>query len=222
MTPERALVLDFGGVISKTPFETHPQSEQALGLEPGSLTWRGPFDPGSDELWRQMQNDEISERDYWLTRTRQVGELVGEQWKHMSEFTRAVRGDLDDSMFRPEARALIDEVRQSEAKLAILSNELDLFYGAGFSSRCELLVGFDAVVDATYTKILKPDVNAYLNCANELAVAPSECVFVDDQLRNIRGAEQAGMIAVHLDVTRPGEGFERARQLLREKNSGND
>jgi hypothetical protein len=30
--PPRALILDFGGVISRTLFETHPQTEQALGI----------------------------------------------------------------------------------------------------------------------------------------------------------------------------------------------
>jgi hypothetical protein len=39
------LVLDFGGVISRTLFETHDLTERALGLPPGTLTWRGPFDP---------------------------------------------------------------------------------------------------------------------------------------------------------------------------------
>jgi putative hydrolase of the HAD superfamily len=32
---------DFGGVISVTLFERHARSEQALGLPPGTLTWRG-------------------------------------------------------------------------------------------------------------------------------------------------------------------------------------
>ena len=68
----KALVLDFGGVISRTLFETHDLSEAALGLPPGSLTWRGPFDPAGDSLWRDMQADLISERDYWTIRTRQV------------------------------------------------------------------------------------------------------------------------------------------------------
>ena len=58
-TPQ-ALVLDFGGVISRTLFETHALTEAALGLGPGTLTWRGPFDPANDELWRDMQADRIS------------------------------------------------------------------------------------------------------------------------------------------------------------------
>ena len=51
----KALVLDFGGVVSKTLFETHDLSEKALGLAPGTLGWRGPFDPASDAAWRAMQ-----------------------------------------------------------------------------------------------------------------------------------------------------------------------
>ena len=48
--PDRALILDFGGVISRTLFETHDLTEAALGLPSGTLTWRGPFDPATDPL----------------------------------------------------------------------------------------------------------------------------------------------------------------------------
>ncbi|MFT5639080.1 MAG: putative hydrolase of the HAD superfamily, partial [Paracoccaceae bacterium] len=85
----KALVLDFGGVISRTLFETHDQTEAALGLNPGSLTWRGPFDVDNDALWRSMQRDEITERDYWRARTLQVAKLVGQDWREMSDFVVA-------------------------------------------------------------------------------------------------------------------------------------
>jgi putative hydrolase of the HAD superfamily len=49
-----ALVLDYGGVICVTTFERQPQIERKLGLAPGTLRWRGPFDPDSDALWRDM------------------------------------------------------------------------------------------------------------------------------------------------------------------------
>ena len=68
---ERALILDFGGVISKTLFETHAETEAALGLRPGTLTWRGPFEPDSDPLWQDMLADRVSEREYWRIRTRE-------------------------------------------------------------------------------------------------------------------------------------------------------
>src|SRR6059036_3806417 len=84
--PIEALVLDFGGVISRTLFETHHLTERALGLPPGTLKWRGPFDPATDPLWRDMQADRITERDYWTARTHEVGGLLGEQWSEMQTF----------------------------------------------------------------------------------------------------------------------------------------
>ena len=72
MTGNRALILDFGGVVTRTLFETHDITERALGLPAGTLTWRGPFDPASDPLWVSMQNREITERDYWMARTFQA------------------------------------------------------------------------------------------------------------------------------------------------------
>lgn len=209
-----ALVLDFGGVISRTLFETHALSEAALGLAPGTLAWRGPFDPGRDALWRDMQADQISERDYWLARTREVGRLVGEDWDRMETFVQRARGADVEAVIRPQALAAISAAKAAGCKLGILSNELDLFYGADFRQRLPLLGLFDVIVDATYTQLLKPDARAYAMCQAQLGVAAGDCVFVDDQQRNVDGAVQAGWRAVHLDVRRPGAAFDRALGLL--------
>ena len=77
--PASGLVLDFGGVITRTLFETHEQTEAALGLGKGSLTWRGPFAPETDPLWQSMQAGEISERDYWRVRTEEVALLTRDE-----------------------------------------------------------------------------------------------------------------------------------------------
>lgn len=214
MTDRSAFIVDFGGVVTRTLFETHDLTERALGLPPGTLDWRGPFAPDTDPLWQAMQADEISEREYWAARTRDVGRLVGEDWTEMSQLVKAARAADPAAIIRPEAVRAVGAAKARGAKLAILSNELDLFYGPEFRARLPLLSKFDAVVDATYTKILKPAPQAYLGCAQELGVEPSACVFVDDQERNVRGAERVGMAAVHFDVKRPAESFERALRLL--------
>jgi putative hydrolase of the HAD superfamily len=210
----QALVLDFGGVISRTLFETHALSEQALGLPPGTLAWRGPFDPANDGLWRDMQADIISERDYWMARTREVGCLVGEDWDRMETFVQRARGADAEAVIRPEAVVAIESAKAAGCRLAILSNELDLFYGAGFRDRLPLLGLFDVMVDATYTHILKPDPRAYQACLDQLALPASACVFVDDQQRNVDGGVRAGLRTVHFDVMRPAESFGRALDLL--------
>ena len=206
----RALVLDFGGVMSKTLFETHDASEAALGLAPGTLTWRGPFDLQSDPLWAAMQRGEISERDYWLARSREVGAMIGEEWSDMEQFVRRARGSDPLTVIRPEAEQATRAVNTAGFKLAILSNELDLFYGASFRHRLPLLERFDAIVDATYTKILKPDLRAYQAVLDRLSLATESCVFVDDQNRNVAGAQACGFKTVHFDVREPRRCFNEA------------
>jgi len=210
----QALVLDFGGVISRTLFETHALSEAALGLPPGTLQWRGPFDPASDPLWRAMQADEISERDYWMARTREVGRLLGEDWQDMQTFVRRARGADVQAVIRPEAVDAIGRARAAGCKLAVLSNELDLFYGADFRQRLPLIDQFDVIVDATHTGILKPDPRAYAQCLDALGVHAADAVFVDDQLRNIEGARRCGLRVVHFQVQAPAASYRQALQLL--------
>ena len=210
----RALVLDFGGVISRTLFETHDQTEAALGLPAGTLPWRGPFDPASDAPWCDMQAGRLSERDYWLQRTREVGRLLGEDWDEMQTMVQRARGAEPDAVARPETLALMREAHAAGLRLAILSNELDLFYGTDLRQRMAALRDVDLIVDATYTGILKPDPRAYALCTQALGVAPADCVFVDDQMRNAEGARSAGMVAVWFDVRQPQASCDEARRAL--------
>jgi putative hydrolase of the HAD superfamily len=208
----RALILDFGGVISRTVFEMHDVSERALGLAPGTLRWRGPFDVASDPLWSAMQSGTISERDYWYERAKETGKLVGEEDMALPEFLQRTRGNDPNVAIRAEALEAIDTVKKAGHKLGILSNELDLFYGSGFRAKLPFLSEFDTIVDATYTGILKPDARAYLSVAEALHLPPEACVFVDDQIKNVRGAEAVGMVAIHFDVLNPALGYATALQ----------
>jgi putative hydrolase of the HAD superfamily len=207
MSRPKALVLDFGGVITRTLFETHELTEKALGLPAGTLRWRGPFAPETDPLWLMMQAGEISERDYWLARTREVGSLVGEDWQRMETFVQRARGDAPEAAIRPEAEAAIRTASHAGIRLAILSNELDLFYGADFRAKLPLLLLFEAIIDATYSTILKPDPRSYASVTDTLRLPAEDCVFVDDQRRNIVGAAAAGMRTVHFDVREPQKSF---------------
>lgn len=211
---QRALILDFGGVVTRTLFETHDVTERTLGLPAGTLTWRGPFDPATDPLWVSLQAREITERDYWMTRTQEVGALLGEDWTDMKTFVQRARGADPELVLRPEARDAILKAKAAGLKLAILSNELDLFYGESFRKRFPLIDLFDVIVDATYTKILKPDPRAYEQVLAELGLARADCVFVDDQKKNIEGAVAIGLPHVHFDVTRPAESYAQALNLL--------
>lgn len=210
----QALILDFGGVISRTLFETHALTEQALGLPKGSLTWQGPFAPSKDSLWRSMQADEISERDYWMHRTKEVGQLTGQNWTSMQDFVIAARGADPMQVIRPEFIQALKQAKAAGIRLAILSNELDLFYGANFRTKLPFLNDFEVILDATYTKILKPDPRAYQEVVEKLNLKYEQCVFVDDQLRNINGAHHCNLKTVHFNVHSPLVSYAKALEYF--------
>lgn len=209
----KGLLLDFGGVVSVTMFERHAASEEALGLPAGALTWRGPFDPEHDELWRDMCADKIPEREYWARRAAEVGRLFGEDWDTLT-MIRRTRGADANRHVRPEAVRTIRKAKVSGRRVGILSNELELFYGRDTMDRLEILKQMDSLVDASHTHILKPDPRAYALGCDALGLPPSEIVFVDDQKRNVEGALQAGLNVVHFDVTEPAASFAQVARSL--------
>lgn len=196
----KVLLLDFGSVISVSVFERHLETEQTLGLPPGTLTWLGPIDPSTDSLWQSMQRDDISERDYWAIRAREVGAAIGEgDWTVRAMLTRTRQTD-PDAVVRPGMVKLIRRARANGILVGILSNELELFYGPEFLSQMSVLKDMAAIVDATHTGILKPDRRAYEMALAALKASADEVLFVDDQMRNIVGAVKAGLQVQYFDL----------------------
>lgn len=196
----RALLLDFGSVISTSLFECHRETEELLGLRAGSLTWLGPIDLSTDVLWQALARGEITERDYWATRARELGNALGEPGWDTPTMLSRVRHTDPNRAVRPRVTELIAATRAAGIRVGILSNELELFYGPKFLSGIAILRDLDAIVDATHTGILKPDVRAYQAASRALDLAPERILFVDDQFRNIAGGVNAGMQVQHFDL----------------------
>lgn len=208
-----ALLLDFGSVITFSAFERHQRSEQLLGLPTGSLTWLGPIDPSTDWLWRTMQQDQITEREYWEQRAREVGAALGRSWTP-KDFFAAIRDADPNLAIRPSALAAIRRVRAAGKTVGILSNELELYWGRPFMDRLEVLREIDALVDGTRTQLLKPDPRAYRMAVDLLKVDASAIVFVDDQPRNVAGAAAIGLNAVFFDLRQPDACFDRVCRMM--------
>jgi putative hydrolase of the HAD superfamily len=210
----KALVLDFGGVVIKTPFEALEPLERRLGVARGTFDWRGPFAPERDELWRRMQRDEITEREYWGLRAQEAGRAAGfaTPWTPL-ELVREVFAGPESEFVRPEALDAIGRARAAGLTVAVLTNDLAAFHGPGWFEALSFSPQISVLVDASVTGRLKPSPDAYADVLAALGIAPSEAVFVDDQARNVAGAEAVGMRAVHFDVTNPHASYERALSL---------
>lgn len=196
----RGLLLDFGAVISVSVFERHRETERILGLPSGTLSWLGPIDPTTDPLWASMQNDEITEREYWGRRASELGELVGEPGWDVLTMLHRVRQSYPNDVVRPQVHRMIRVAKARGIRVGILSNELELFYGKDFLSRMDVLADMSVVVDATHTGILKPDPRAYAKAIEGLGLPAQDVLFVDDQFRNIAGAVKAGLQTQYFDL----------------------
>ncbi len=209
----KALLLDFGGVIQKSFFETRRKLEALLDLPNGALAWCGPFDPAADEPWRRMQAGEISEREYWSRTARETGELLGEIWS-IQDLCRAHNRLPQATALRLDMLTLIADVKKAGLKFGILSNELELFHGSGWLENMPFAGQVDAVVDATHTNILKPDPRAYRLALQGLGLAARQVLFIDDQQRNVDGGAATGIRSLHFDITVPDVCIAQARALL--------
>jgi putative hydrolase of the HAD superfamily len=149
-----------------------------------------------------MLSDKLTEREYWAEMAKSVGNLVGENWAPL-DYLNAARADDINLDIRPEVTRLIHDSKDAGAKFGVLSNELELFYGKDAMDSIRILGEADAIVDATHTKILKPDPRAYAEILERLEIQPDKAVFVDDQHRNVQGAIDFGLEAVFFDVRNP-------------------
>src|SRR6201991_824278 len=61
----------------------------------------------------------------------------------------------------------------------------------------EYAAQFDAVVLGPSLGVRKPDPEIYRRVAGLLGLPVAECVVVNDQPRNLRGAREAGAVVVH-------------------------
>jgi putative hydrolase of the HAD superfamily len=209
----KALILDFGGPVLRTPFELLRSGERRLGLEPGALGWTGPFDPAADEDWRLLQSGAISERTYWERKVGEFARITG----RVATF-RQLMGVLFDEaereLVRPEALALVNDARASGLSVAVLTNDLQAFHDPDWVARMRVLDLVDVLVDGSVEGVLKPEAAIYHLALDRLGIRTGDALFVDDQPANVAGAEAVGIESIWLDVTAPATALARARDRL--------
>jgi putative hydrolase of the HAD superfamily len=209
----KALVLDFGGPVLRTPFELLRGGERRAGLPDGALDWSGPFDATQDDVWRAMQAGDITERDYWMRRSEQFAALTGREPSFRGLMDVLFAGD-ESELVRPEAVSVIEAAHEAGIAVAVLTNDMRAFHGDEWVARMRVLDSIDVLVDGSVEHVLKPDPRIYRLAIERLGIAARDCLFVDDQPGNIEGARHVGMQTVWFDVTDPSASFDAVRQQM--------
>jgi putative hydrolase of the HAD superfamily len=212
--PYDVLLLDFGGVCLLTPFELHRYLEAQLGLPHESVTWMGPFDPSTDDLWRELFADAaLKEREYWHRRAGIIGDLVGRPLS-TADYVRILYEPPRPELVRHEANHVVQQAQAAGMGVSILTNDLRAFHGTEWEKSVPLLQRVDHIVDCSDTHILKPDPRAYERAIEFVGVSAERVLFVDDQPLNVQGAAEFGMSTLWFDVTHAKQSWDEVAQRI--------
>lgn len=186
--PIRALVLDFGGVISDMRWDVMHKLEEEHGLERGTLA-RTLY---TIDEWDAVQTGR-GDIDVWRAAAhRQLENVAGRSMPPLHDEWRSTTRLIDKNV------ALVRKLKPSYT-IGVLSNadhtlEERIRDGMGIADL------FDDVVCSAVVGIAKPDHAVFRLAAERLGLPAAECLFVDDSRRNVEAAQEVGMTALHYRV----------------------
>ncbi len=188
-----AVLFDFGGVFTDSPFGAFEEAARELGAPPEQILEIvfGPYDRDTDHPWHRLER---GERDLVTTR-QEIMRLAGEAGYALDPLKILARMGLDSGT----REALVDrtrEIRSDGYRTALVTNNAREFRES-WRSVLPLDELFDAVVDSSEVGMRKPDPAIFEHALDLVGgVAPERCVFLDDFPGNVAAAERLGMAGV--------------------------
>ena len=187
-----AVIFDFGGVFTSSPFTGLQQWHLDRGLDPalGLRIVFGPYDQDTDHPWHRVERGEIALE----AAAEQIKALAAESGMDLD--LREMFGALGGA---DGARADVVEIaldlRRRGYRTALITNNIAEF-SDGWRAMIPVEEIFEVVVDSSAIGIRKPDLRIYERTLEQLGVAPEVSVFLDDAVGNIEAARAAGMHAI--------------------------
>jgi putative hydrolase of the HAD superfamily len=187
----RALVCDFGGVLTSPLHVGFMEYEQESGISPqqiGEAMGKAMAEHGDHPLF-ELERGEISEEEFG----RRLGAHLG------PEFDLRRLRDVYVGHLERNARmaGYVAELRDRGLRTALCTNNVREWEGLWRPKVPELDDLFEVIVDSGFVGTRKPEPEIYRLTLERLGgVAAEECVFVDDLEVNCDGAREIGMRAV--------------------------
>ena len=194
----KALIVDFGGVLTTSIWPAFAQFCEGEGLEPDTVLKLFRGDAEALRLLRALETGEIDSAEFEPA----FGALLGV--KDSTDLTARLFAGL-----QPD-EAMIGAVRAASAaglRTGLISNS----WGLGIYERAPIDI-FDEAIISGDVGMHKPNPDIYLLACRRLRIGPADAVFVDDLRENCDGAEAVGMTALlHRDSA---ETVTRLEELL--------
>jgi putative hydrolase of the HAD superfamily len=186
-----AVIWDFGGVLTTSPFEAFARFEAERGL-PADIIRRTNAANHWENAWAKFERAEIDIEVFdrlFAAESRALGaEVCGK------DVLPLLLGDL-----RPE---MVEALRRVAAKLktGCITNNLPANSIGSPSGRslyvAEVMALFDHIIESAKIGLRKPDPRIYLMMIEALGVDPKRCVYLDDLGVNLKPAREMGMTTI--------------------------
>lgn len=190
----KAVIWDFGGVITSSPFEAFNRYEAEKGLPHNLFRTVNSTNPDSN-AWALFERNEIDSAGFdamFLEESTALGHPV-----RGAEVLGLLSGDV-----RPAMVAALKACKQ-QFKVGCITNNVQTGHGAGMagtSDKAAQVAGvmelFDAVIESSKAGIRKPDPRIYQMMCELLKVEPADCIYLDDLGINCKPAAALGMTAI--------------------------
>ena len=188
-----AVLFDFGGVITDSPFGAFERYEHDHGLPTGFIRQVNATNH-LDNAWARLERNELG-FDEFCAAFEAEALAAGERIDARDLFA------MFSGQLRPE---MVEAVRRCgrHFKTGLLTNNFVTPVAASRSSDLgEILALFDAVIESSVVGVRKPDPRFYFMACEALGIAPSEAVFLDDLGVNLKPARVLGMVTIKVTDT---------------------
>jgi epoxide hydrolase-like predicted phosphatase len=179
----RGLLVDYGGVLTTSPFDSFADFCAQEGVPFEVLTRSLRSDPRCRQLLVGLETGRLADKEFESG----LAAILGVPAPDL--IVRMFAGSRPDSTMATAIRA----VRQAGVRTALISNS----WGTGGYDRPLLNELFDAVVISGEVGIRKPAPDIYALGAQRIDLPPEQCVFVDDLAFNLKPADELGMATIH-------------------------
>jgi putative hydrolase of the HAD superfamily len=186
-----AVIWDFGGVLTTSPFEAFARFETERGL-PADIIRRTNASNHWENAWAKFERAEVDLETF--------DQLFAEESLALGAEVRGrevlplLSGDL-----RPEMVGALTRVK-SRFKTGCITNNLPANAIGSHSGRslyvAEVMALFDHIIESAKIGLRKPDPRIYQMMIEELDVDPRACVYLDDLGVNLKPARDMGMTTI--------------------------
>ena len=187
----KAILWDFGGVFTSSPFDAFNALEAKLGVPADFIRSVNATNP-TGNAWAKFESNSVSLEEFdtlFATESAALGHRINGK-----DVVAVLSGSL-----RPRMVSVLKTCKQ-HFKVACITNNVKAGHGPSMTKDqnkadavAEVMALFDLVVESSKEGIRKPDPRIYLSTCDRIGVNPKNAVFLDDLGINLKPARALGM-----------------------------